>query len=235
MSRSSGILDKKELFFATLAHDLKNPIQAQLLSLKMLIGGAFGELNPKQKDILGIILESSNYMHSMLISILNSYKIDNNGICLEKKEFWADELIQNCLNETKAFAQSKNIKVIYEPCKKVIYADNIQLRRVISNLLNNSLNYSFKNSNLVISTSVDGENIKFSFANNSPEIPIEIKEHIFDKYVSGTLTGIGLGLYLSRRVVEAHNGRIYLEANGTSNKFIFEIPMHDTEQASIQL
>lgn len=235
MSRSSGILDKKELFFATLAHDLKNPVQAQLLSLKMLIGGAFGDLNPKQKEILDILLESSNYMHNMLVSLLNSYKIDNGGIRLDKKEFFIDDLVQNCINETKAFAQSKDIKVIYEPCQKIIYADNIQLRRVISNLLNNSLNYSFKNSNLVISTSVDSENIKFCFANKSPEIPKEIKEYIFEKYVSGTLTGIGLGLYLSRRVVEAHNGKIYLEANGTSNKFIFEIPMHDTEQASIQL
>lgn len=235
MSRSFETLDDKELFFATLAHDLKNPVQAQLLSLKMLVNGAFGALNSQQKDILSILLESSNYMHNMLVSILNSYKIDNGGIHLNKKEIFIDELVQNCINETKAFAKSKNLKIIYKSDNSKVFADIIQLRRVISNLLNNSINYSFKNSKIFISINSDNKNIKFSIENNSPKIPSEIKERIFEKYISGTLTGIGLGLYLSKQVIEAHNGKIYLKANGTSNKFIFEIPIHNTDQAIINL
>lgn len=235
MSRSLGASDKEELFFATLAHDLKNPVQAQLLSLKMLSDGAFGKLNNRQKDILNIILESSNYMNNMLLSVLNSYKFDNGIIYLDKKEVLADELIHNCINEVKTFAHSKNIKIIYKPCKIKLFADKIQLRRVISNLLNNSITYSFKNSDLTISTTGNDTNVIFSFANNSPEIPTDIKEHIFEKYVSGASTGIGLGLYFSKQVVEAHNGKIYCEGNGTSNKFIFEIPLKNIKQSSIDL
>ena len=233
MSRSLGASDNKELFFATLAHDLKNPVQAQILSLKMLSEGAFGKLNSRQKDILNIILESSNYMNNMLLALLNSYKFDNCVIFLTKNEFCAKELVQNCINEVKTFAESKNIKIIQNCSNTKICADSIQLRRVISNLLNNSLNYSFKDSNLIISITNDEKNTIFSIENSSPEIPEEIKEHIFEKYISGTQTGIGLGLYMCKRVVEAHKGKIYLEGCGTTNKFIFEIPLNDTAQASI--
>lgn len=234
MSRSSELLKKKELFFATLAHDLKNPVQAQILSLKMLSEGAFGKLSSKQKEIINTILESSNYMHDMLIVVLNSYKFDNGEIFLSKSGFLAEELMQNCINEVKSFAQSKNIiiKLNIENRNIKIFADIIQIRRVISNLLNNSLNYSFKDSEIIISVTNKRENVIFSFENNSPEIPADIKEHIFEKFICGTQSGTGLGLYFSKRIIEAHGGKIYLEANGTSNKFIFEIPLNNNNNHS---
>lgn len=71
----------------------------------------------------------------------------------------------------------------------------------------------------------------FGFDNRSPLIPDHIRLNIFDKYVTGAksfkLSGIGLGLYFSKKVVDAHNGNIYLEANGENNKFVFEIPLTD--------
>lgn len=229
MSRSSVTLKQKELFFATLAHDLKNPVQAQLLSLKMLADGSFGKLNSKQTEMLNILLESANYMHDMLQAILNSYKFDNGEIFLSKSKFIAEELMQNCINEVKSFAKSKNIKIKLKVQSSAteIFADIIQIRRVISNLLNNSLKYSFKDSELILSIMNNKNNIIFSFENNSPEIPAEIKDHIFEKYISGTQSGIGLGLYFSKRVVDAHDGKIYLEADGTRNKFVFEIPINN--------
>lgn len=228
-------LKKKELLFATLAHDLKNPVQAQLLSIKMLAEGTFGKLNSKQKEMLNIILESSNYMHDMLQSILDSYKFDNGVIYLVKKEFSAKELIQNCINEVKSFACNKNINILLDFKSDVleVNADEIQLRRVISNILNNSLNYSYNDSDLIISVFKDNKNMIFCFENCSPEIPIEIKEHIFEKHVSGSQSGTGLGLYFVKKVIDAHNGKIYLDCNGTCNKFIFEIPLCSCQDASI--
>jgi signal transduction histidine kinase len=226
---------QKELFFATLAHDLKNPVQAQLLSLKMLADGSFGKLNKSQTEMLNILLESSNYMHNMLQSILNSYKYDNGVMFLVKEKLSVKELLRNCINEVKSFAHSKNIKIVFKAQTKSdeILADIIQLRRVISNLLNNALNYSYHDSDLIISILNDNDNVIFSFKNTSPEIPEDIKEHIFEKYVSGTQTGLGLGLYFSKKVIEAHCGDIFLEANGTSNEFIFKIPVYNPTHASI--
>ena len=80
-------LYKKNLFLATLSHDLKNPLQAQISTLELFNKGAFGELNNTQKEILEMMLESSKYMRTMLYSLLKTCKENNGIIYLEKKYF----------------------------------------------------------------------------------------------------------------------------------------------------
>ena len=233
---SNSAPDKKELFYATLVHDLKNPVHAQILGLKLLADGNFGKLNIKQKEMLDIIIESSNYMNNMLQSSLGSYKADNGGIYLIKKDFSPVKLVQNCIDEVKSFADNKNINIILKIKTPDIrlFADEIQLRRVISNLLNNSLNYSFEGSNLNISILSDKINMKFIIENTGNEISEEIKEHIFEKHISGSNIGTGLGLYFSKKIIEAHNGKIYVDCKGTLNKFIFEIPLNSSDKAFVE-
>lgn len=224
---------QKELFLATLTHDLKNPVQAQLMSLNMVRKGAFGDLNNEQKEMLDMVIESTTYMQNMLKSILTTYKFDNGVITLEKELFDAEDLMHSCINEVTAFAQNKNVNIIcnFDTKGTKLLADKQQLRRVVSNLLNNALNYSFEGSDLKLSIINNGQNMIFTFDNQSPVIPEHIRVQIFDKYVTGAksfkLTGIGLGLYFCKKVVDAHNGMIYLDANGENNKFIFEIPLQD--------
>lgn len=224
---------QKELFLATLTHDLKNPVQAQLMSLNLLKKGSLGELNDSQKEILDMLIESTEYMQKMLKSLLTTFQFDNGVINLNKEYFAAEELMQACINEINAFAQNKNVNIIcdFDTKNLKLFGDVQQLRRVISNLLNNALNYSYEGSDLRLSIVNDGEKMLFGFDNLSPVIPEHIRLHIFDKYVTGAksfkLSGIGLGLYFSKKVVEAHNGQIYLVANGEHNKFVFEIPLND--------
>lgn len=224
---------QKEIFLATLTHDLKNPVQAQLMSLNLLHKGSLGEINEGQKEILDMLIESTTYMQEMLNSILTTYKVDNGVIHLKKQYFNAEDLFQDCINEINAFALNKNVNIIFDfqTCGQQLLADKQQLRRVISNLLNNALNYSYEGSDLRLSIVNNGKKMIFCFDNKSPVIPTHIKTQIFDKYVTGAksfkLTGIGLGLYFSKKVVEAHNGRIYLDAEGEQNKFVFEIPLDD--------
>ena len=224
---------QKEMFLATLTHDLKNPVQAQLMSLNLLRKGVLGELNTEQVEMLDMLIESTTYMQEMLKSILTTYKFDNGVITLEKEYFNAELLMQDCINEIKAFAQSKSVNLICDFDSKgtKLLGDVQQLRRVISNLLNNALNYSYEGSDLYLSIKNNGKKMVFGFDNMSPVIPEHIKVQIFDKYVTGAksfkLTGIGLGLYFSKKVIEAHNGKIYLDANGERNKFVFEVPLVD--------
>ena len=231
---------QKELFLATLTHDLKNPVQAQLMSLKMLYEGGFGEINSEQKSIIDMVIESANYMNEMLYSILGTYKFDNGVITLEKSLFDVKELINICINEAKGLALNKNIKITqnFDIKNKKLFADEKQLRRVISNLLNNVVTYAFKDTEIKIRVKIQNNNMVFEFENSSPIIPDDIQSQIFDKYVSGAQNyktlGIGLGLYFSRKVIEAHEGKIYLQADGTQNIFIFEIPIEASKEASIK-
>lgn len=227
---------QKEMFLATLTHDLKNPVQALLMTLKMLKDGMFGNLNAEQSEILTTAIESSDYMQKMIYSILATYKLDNGAIELKKSYIDVNELISKCINENSALAQSRSIKIV---CKNKIedkiFADEIRLRRVIGNLLNNGLFHAFKNSELIINIKKTENNVIFEFSNFGAPIPDKIKAHIFEKYVTGeSLTGTGLGLYFSKKVIEAHDGKIYLQTEGEKISFIFELPiLSKTKSAKI--
>lgn len=239
ITNADSLEAQKDLFLATLVHDLKNPIQAQHISLKMLLDGILGDLKSEQKEIINMILESNNYMQDMLYSILGVYKFENGIISLDKKWFDAADLVEICLNEVKCWTGDKNIRVIVDFDEDTrIFSDFIQLRRVISNLLNNAIKYSFQDSSLKISIKNNNNSrLLFCFENSSPEIPREIKENMFEKFVSGAknfkISGVGLGLYYCKKVIEAHGGMIYLDGNGTCNKFIFEVPIYLKEDREV--
>ncbi len=221
---------QKELFIATLTHDLKNPLQAQISSLELLSKGTFGNITDSQRDILNMILESAGFMHEMLYSILATYKYENGMVKLHKEIFDIETLLKICIKEAFYLAKEKNIELEYTSIinNTIIYADESQIRRVIANLLNNAINYANKNTKILI-TILDDENYSIlKIRNISNPIPNDIREHIFDKYVSGINTdkqrGIGLGLYFCKKVMEAHNGKIALNSYDTYNEFLIYIP-----------
>ncbi len=232
--------NQKNLFLATLSHDLKNPLQAQISSLALLNQGMFGDLNSAQKEMVEMILESSRYMKEMLYSLLKSGK-DNNGIIiLNRGYFDLYKGVQKCVKETNDLALSKNVKIeitssLTENDK--LFADEIQMLRVVGNMLNNGINYAYENSILKIDLHRENDSIFFSITNKSDEISQRLKEQIFDKYVCGEplqrSNGIGLGLYFCRKVVDANEGKISLESNGNDNSFIVELPILSDNHALI--
>lgn len=230
--------NQKDLFIATLVHDMKNPLLAQISSLNLLLKGMFGELKPEQREILELTAESANYMKEMLHSLLTTYKYDNGIVTLEKTDFNIDNLFRVCLAEHKALASENNIKVEYSNTlnedEKILCADEKQIRRVISNLINNGLNYSDEGTTFTILVYRKDENIVMEFKNISPEIPQEVLDCIFEKYVTTASQyqkiGCGLGMYLSKKVVEAHKGKIYTNCKGKNNDFIIELPFKTSSE-----
>ncbi len=223
---------QKELYLATLTHDLKNPIQAQLSSLKLFESGLFGPLNKEQSDILRIIIESASFMQDMLYSLLETYKYDNGYIHLSEESFHIDGLLETCINESGALARDKEIKILYssklKDNEKFLCVDKCQFRRVVTNFLNNSINYAFKRTTIEICTYIENEKFIFTIKNCSPKIPEGLKEHIFDKYVSSDKIGsggIGLGLYFCKKFIEAYKGNIYVDSDEENTQFTFEIPL----------
>lgn len=221
---------QKELYIATLVHDLKTPLQAQLSSLNLLRNGKFGPVTEQQQKLLDIIIESAIFMQDMLHNVLDTYKIENGVVKIKPEETNLDELIKICINEIANFAMTYDIEIEYINTVKEpkISADKKLIRRVLANMLNNGINYSYKNTKLTINLYEKDNKTFIKIKNTGYEIPEEIKEHIFDKYVSsGQLnhkTGAGLGLYYCKKVIEAHNGNISLIAENNCNEFIIEFP-----------
>ena len=226
------LLSKRDSFIATLGHDLKNPIIAQIKSLELLLKGSFGDIKKEQQEILQIILDSCKYMNSMLSSLLATYRNYGSVIRLDFETFSFTELINECVSEMFYVAKDKNINIcLYNKSNiETIQADRVQIKRVIMNLLSNGIKYGFRNTELKLLIQNTQNKIGFEFINKSPYIPVEKQSTIFDQYVSYATTykenGIGLGLYASKKIIEGHSGEIFVKSyNDNRNSFGFRIPI----------
>ena len=232
---------QKELFVATLVHDLKNPLTAQISAMEQLAKGVFGDVNSCQKEIIELTLNSCKYMQKLLYTVLETYKNENGQIKLNKTYFNPENFIKMCIKEHETLFNEKHLKQIFISKLKekdnILFADELQIKRVVENILNNQIFYAFKHTDIKIYLYKKEENIVFEFENTSPKIEETTKSQIFEKYKSGQISNqklsTGLGLYLSKQIISAHKGKIYLIAKNTSNKFIFEIPQANTQKTQV--
>ena len=236
---------QRETFVATLGHDLKNPTIAQIRSLELLLKGSFGEINNEQKELLEMILDSCRYMNGMLSSLLATYRNYNGVIKLNFADFSFSELVEECVSEMVYVAKDKSVNIFINNKNKnnIIQGDRVQIKRVVMNLLSNGIKYAFPNTVLNLNLNSKDKSIIFEFENESPYIPEEKQKAIFAQYVSYASTykelGIGLGLYASKKIIEGHRGKIYMQSyKDNRNSFGFKIPIAqkaDTKDNNIML
>ena len=233
--------NQRDLFLATLSHDLKNPLQAQISSLEMLYREYYGKIDEGHQEIMELVIESAKYMKDMLCTLLKTCKQNNGIIQLEYSRFDIISLMNRSIKEVRGLGKIKNVEIRFNSKltedEKLMYADENQLRRVIGNMLNNAINYAFENSVVGISVKLENGFYVFDFKNESEEISESLKVNIFNKYVCGnpleTNSGVGLGLYFCRKIIEAHDGTISLDNIGTKNTFSIKIPKLDENSALI--
>ena len=232
---------QRDLFLATLSHDLKNPLQAQISSLQMLYREYYGKIDEGHQEVMALIIESAKYMKDMLCTLLKTCKQNNGIIQLVYSRFDILSLMTKSIREVRDLGKIKNVEIRFNSKltedEKLMYADENQLRRVIGNMLNNAINYAFENSVVDISIKLENGFYVFDFKNESEEISESLKVNIFDKYVCGnpleSNSGVGLGLYFCRKILEAHEGTISLDNIGTKNTFSIKIPKLDEKSALI--
>ena len=232
---------QRDLFLATLSHDLKNPLQAQISSLEMLYREYYGKIDEGHQEVMALIIESAKYMKDMLCTLLKTWKQNNGIIQLVYSRFDILSLMTKSIREVRDLGKIKNVKIRFNSKltedEKLMYADENQLCRVIGNMLNNAINYAFENSVVDISIKLENGFYVFDFKNESEEISESLKVNIFDKYVCGnpleSNSGVGLGLYFCRKILEAHDGTISLDNIGTKNTFSIKIPKLDEKSALI--
>lgn len=233
--------NQRDLFLATLSHDLKNPLQAQISSLEMLYREYCGKIDEGHQEVMALIIESAKYMKDMLCTLLKTCKQNNGIIQLVYSRFDILSLMTKSIREVRDLGKIKNVEIKLstqlKENEKLMYADENQLRRVIGNMLNNAINYAFENSVVDISVKLENGFYVFDFKNESEEISESLKVNIFDKYVCGnpleSNSGVGLGLYFCRKIIEAHDGTISLDNIGTKNTFSIKIPRLDEKSALI--
>lgn len=240
-SEDRALESQRENFVASISHDLKNPTIAQIRALELILKGSFGKVQPLQREIIEMILDSCKYMNAMLCSLLSTYKNEKGTITLECEQISVANLASECVEEMIYLAKDKGITIKYsvDSEQDIIYGDSIQIKRVIMNLLSNGIKYAYKNSVLYIKVYNEPYKTCFSFENSSPYISPKKQEKIFARYVTYSDSqhqfGIGLGLYASKKIVEAHNGEIFVKSfENNRNIFGFKIPYSKPDEGTIR-
>ena len=229
-------------FIATLTHDLRTPLLAAIQTLTFFLDGALGELDEKQKLLLATMQKSNQDLLGLVNALLEVYKYDAEKLVLTKTNFNIYSLVEQVYRELLSLAKSKNIEFIIDCENKdlEINADRSEIRRVICNLCGNAINYTGENGKVIVTIKNEDKDLIFSVSDNGSGIPAEDIPNMFQRFSQGTSkkrsTGTGLGLYLSRQIIESHGGKIWLESKlnkGSEFSFILTDTVVDKKGALV--
>src|SRR5215204_5705395 len=232
-------------FINIAAHELRTPIQP-ILGLSEVLrsrlrrtgGGGGGEGVEQGQEILDIIIRNANRLQRLAEDILDATRIESQSLKLNKERFNLNELISNAVQDYRNQIEKGNrgIKLLYSPSKQdiVVEADRSRLTQVISNLLNNAIKFT-KEGTISISTEKKDNQVIVSVKDTGSGIDPEILPRLFSKFSAKSFEGTGLGLFISKNIVEAHGGKIWAENNNDNNDvygekgatFYFMLPFTD--------
>ena len=200
--------DMMSAYIATLIHDLKTPVSAQITAVNLLLQNTFGQLNENQREILEQIKESCEYSQNLIHTILDSYLYEKGQLKLTPERFNWDNLIDNAIGETISLAKSKEQKIINNNqfCDTKIFADKFQLKRVVVNLISNAIKYGFSDTEIEVETKQDKENLIFNVKSFSKYIKKDNIQKLYDKFQTDdrdkSSKSCGLGLYLVKKIID---------------------------------
>ena len=198
---NNEILLEKENFIEMLTHDLKTPIRAQIQALNLLLKDYFGPLNPKQREIIKEIMASNKYMQNMAENVLTNYKIENGRLKIQKTKNDIKLTIENTIENLRFIISQKNQKINVN-YKNIIesfaFYDDIEIKRVLTNLIVNASEYSFDNSTIDILVEKENNHFKITVSDTGLGIMNDDVDSIFKKYSTNSKdyrkVGTGLGL-----------------------------------------
>ncbi len=219
----------REDFIATLTHDLRTPAVAAIQTLEYFLNGKLGELSDRQKMLLDTMKKSNEDMLGLINTLLEVYKYEAGRLKLVKTNFSFENLIDECINQVSSIAFSKN-QIIEKTYKNLeaqnVFADRNEIRRVIINLLGNAIKYTQDGGMIEVRAEIDNNDLRFSVKDNGEGIYKQDIPKLFKRFSQGTQEkrsiSTGLGLYLSKQIIDAHGGKIWLESDkGKGSEFFF--------------
>ena len=218
-----------------MSHELRTPLNAIIGFSQVLRQELFGEINEKQEEYLDDILSSGNHLLSLINDVLDLSKVEAGQVELEIADFSLREALERGVVMVRERATQNGVQLSLElsPEIDLVSGDERRLRQVVFNLLSNAVKFTPEGGSVVVAAERVANEAQVSVTDTGPGIAPGDQERIFEEFQQTDVgvqqrEGTGLGLALSRSLVELHGGRIWVEsAPGHGSRFVFTLPLEE--------
>ncbi len=223
-------------FLGMATHDLRNPLSVILTYSEFLLETA-DSLDPQKREFLQIIHDSSRFMLHLVDDLLDFATIESGQLHLEKEPTDLVWLIQNNIARNQLLARKKNITITLEADADLplLLVDQGQIEQVMNNLVGNAIKFSYPETTILVKIKRENDTIVVFVHDQGPGIPPHEQDRLFKPFSrtsvqsTGGEKSTGLGLAITRKIIEAHNGRIWVTSKeGQGSTFAFSLPIKET-------
>jgi len=243
--RTKAALEVKSQFLATVSHELRTPLTSIMGSLELVNHGALGEVPEKLKPVIGIAAKNGKRLADLIDDLLDLQKIEAGEMEFHFKPISVNDLVNEAVESTTGYADKLGIQVTTVPCLHDcrILGDYSRLMQVMNNLLSNALKFSDEDGVVEVRAEILGARIRISVHDEGIGIPKDAKDRVFGKFAQvdssdvRKVGGTGLGLNISKQIVQRHNATIdYVSELGVGSTFYIEFDrLSDAEGESTDI
>lgn len=255
ISDRKAIERMKDEFISIISHELRTPLTSLHSALKILATGRLGTLSSEGQQMLGIADESTDRLVRLVNNVLDLQRIESGKVIMECQAYNAANLMIQAAEAMQAMAQQQEITLVKQPQDIFVWADADYILQALTNLLSNAIKFSSPGGTVWLTVELGtGENsdmpadakfqtskpkmaqeVVFRVRDEGQGIPADQLERIFERFQqvdssdSRKKGGTGLGLTICRKIIEQHNGKIWVESiPGCGSTFAFTLPMFES-------
>jgi len=240
-SEAKAANQAKSDFLSSMSHELRTPLTAIIGFSDVLRQQYFGKLNEKQAEYIEDILDSSDHLLSLINDVLDLSKIEAGKLEIDRSKVNVKDFLGNSLTLVRGKALKHKISIELNFSEAIgdleFMADERRIKQVMFNLLSNAVKFTPDGGKVIVEAKREGDELVTSVSDTGIGIQPEDQEKIFEEFYQvqdGSMDktpGSGLGLSLSKRLVEQHGGKIWAESEGTGkgSRFTFTLPIWSAE------
>ena len=230
----------KSEFLANMSHEFRTPLNAIIGFSEMILYGNYGQLTNKQINYLNNILISGKHLLHLVNDVLDLSKVESGNIDLHYEKFFSSRIIEETSNILMNLAIKKSITIHHELSNIILYADSRRFKQIMYNLLSNAIKFTEENGSIYIRTCLEGNLIRVEVEDTGIGIDPSNRDKVFTEFMQLDSSynkkeeGTGLGLTLTRKLIELHKGKIDFHSEvGKGTTFWFMLP--EAEEANSEL
>jgi PAS domain S-box-containing protein len=239
ITREKLVEKMKTEFVSLAAHQLRTPLSAIKWTMKMLLDNDLGKITEEQRDFIEKVYGSNERMIHLINDLLNVARIEEGRFLYSLNPLQMEEAVSTAIKNLQEKSNKRKVEIIFKKPAKLLptaFADKEKIEIAITNIIDNSLDYSPNGGKINIKLSADKNEVKFSVKDNGVGIPENQKQRIFSKFFRGEnvvrldTEGTGLGMFITKNIIDAHGGKVWFESKeGKGTTFFFTLPITNTK------